>query len=200
MTAFVAVSQRVVIESVHGERRDALDQRWTAFLSACGMTPVLLPNDAVAALNILEAVPVRGLLLTGGNSLVEYGGDAPERDRTELACVAHARSRRLPILGVCRGMQVILNVFQVPLRQIGGHAGCLHQLVGGRRVNSFHDFAAMDDCSPLLVAASTEDGVVEAVEHPVEDIHGIMWHPERCQPFDDADLRLFQRIFLTSGS
>ena len=47
------------------------------------------------------------MVLTGGNDLAALGGDAPERDATENALLDAAESRRLPVIGVCRGMQVI---------------------------------------------------------------------------------------------
>ena len=196
MTPLVAVSQRVVVDPRHGERRDALDQRWTVFLSVCGLVPLLLPNEPGAAVRLLDAVRVRGLLLSGGNSLANCGGDAPERDRTDLGALAFARSRRLPVLGVCRGMQVILQAFGATLRRVNGHAGTQHEVTASRVVNSFHEFASVGDAGTLEVLARSGDGVVEAARHPAEPIHGIMWHPERCEPFADDDCRLVRRLFL----
>ena len=135
-----------------------------------------------------------GLLLTGGNTLTAYGGDAPERDRTELDTLAFARARGVPVLGVCRGMQVILHAFGVPLRPVDGHAGTRHRVGGSRTVNSFHDFGSTGDTRPLDVLARADDGVVEAMRHPVEPVHGVMWHPERCEPFAEADVRLFRQL------
>lgn len=195
MTPLVAVTQRVAIDPRHGERRDALDQRWIAFLAACGAAPLLLPNAPATARQLLEQVPVRGLLLTGGNTLTAYGGDSPERDRTESEALAHARAHSLPVVGVCRGMQMILHAFDVPLDRLDGHAGTTHAITGGRIVNSFHDFGTAGDAGPLRVLARSHDGVVEAVAHPAEPIRGMMWHPERCEVFDRADVQLFREIF-----
>jgi putative glutamine amidotransferase len=195
VTPLVAVTQRVAVDARYGERRDALDQRWTPFLAACGLVPLLLPNDLDAALSLLAATPVRGLLLTGGNTLAAYGGDAPERDRVEQEALVFARARRMPVLGVCRGMQVLLHAFGVPLAPVDGHAGRPHGVTGGRTVNSFHDFAAVHDAGPLSVLARADDGVVEAVAHPSERIRGVMWHPERGDAFDDRDLTLVRHLF-----
>jgi putative glutamine amidotransferase len=195
VTPIIAVTQRVTIDSRHGERRDALDQRWVAFLAACGAAPLLLPNQPATALQLLAQVPVSGLLLTGGNTLTAYGGDSPERDRTESDALAHARAHALPVMGVCRGMQMILHEFGVPLCRLDGHAGTPHPITGGRIVNSFHDFGTTADAGPLRVLARSDDAVVEAVAHPSEPIRGLMWHPERCQVFDAADVLLFRETF-----
>jgi len=97
---------------------------------------------------------------------------------------------------VCRGMQLILHAMGVPLRHVDGHAGTRHEITGSRNVNSFHEFAAVGDAGPLTVLARSNDGVVEAVRHPLDAIEGMMWHPERCEPFDDEDARAFRRRFL----
>lgn len=101
----VAVTQRVAVEPQHGMRRDCLDQVWVTFLLGCGLTPIPIPNSVDAALAICENV--NGIVLTGGNDLAAYGGDAPERDETETAILDLAERRDIPVLGVCRGMQMI---------------------------------------------------------------------------------------------
>ena len=99
----VAITQRVSVVSVYGERRDCLDQSWTKFLAARGLLPVLLPNFAEAALALCKGTGIAGLVLTGGNDLAVLGGDAPERDAVENALLDLAERRGLPVLGVCRG-------------------------------------------------------------------------------------------------
>src|SRR5579884_3147277 len=111
----IAVSQRVSVVPDYGERRDCLDQAWTRFLAACGLIPVLIPNVTETALALCEAASVSGLLLTGGNDLHSLGGDAPERDEVENALLEWAEQRGLPVLGVCRGMQIIQRRYGSPL-------------------------------------------------------------------------------------
>src|SRR5580704_19180458 len=105
----VAVTQRVVVDPPHGTRRDCLDQVWVKFLLGCGLLPIPIPNSPDAALTICENV--NGIVLTGGNHLSAYGGDAPERDETETALLNLAERRNLPVLGVCRGMQKLQERF-----------------------------------------------------------------------------------------
>jgi putative glutamine amidotransferase len=194
----VAITQRVSVFPDYGERRDCLDQAWTRFLSACGLLPVLIPNVTEAALALCEQAGVGGLVLTGGNDLAALGGDAPERDAVENALLDWAQGRGLPVLGVCRGMQVIQHRCAIPLRRVEGHVAQRQVIrIGGERkeVNSFHRFAAFDSRPPLEVWAVADDGVVKAVRHSAQPVTGIMWHPERCTPFAPDDIALFRQVF-----
>jgi len=192
----VAVTQRVVIDPPHGTRRDCLDQVWTAFLLRCGLLPVPIPNSVEAALRLSENV--KGIVLTGGNDLAEYGGDAPDRDATEAALIDLAERRNLPILGVCRGMQVIQRRYGASLQRVPGHVTPRQRVtIDGRsvEVNSFHNFGAKETPQPLLTWAVADDGVIEAVKHRDLRITGMMWHPERWEPFRTEDVELFSTFF-----
>ncbi len=194
----VAVTQRVSVVPAYGERRDCLDQAWTKFLTACGLLPVLLPNVTEAALALCAGAGIAGLVLTGGNDLAALGGDAPERDAVEMALLDWAEPRGLPVLGVCRGMQLIQQRFAIPLRRVEDHVTQRQVIqIDGKptEVNSYHRFAAVDSRPPLEVWAVAGDGVVKAIRHSSRPITGIMWHPERCAPYSPADVALFRRIF-----
>ncbi len=194
----VAITQRVEVEPRHGERRDALDQRWAAFLSACGLVALPVPNDPAAALALVAAAGVRGLVLTGGNDLAAYGGDAPERDATETGLLDWTAERDVPVIGVCRGMQVIQHLAGVALERVEGHVTA-HQVVRiegePATVNSYHGFGARASVPALDVWAVAEDGVIEGVRRRDRAVVGLMWHPERLAPFAQRDVDLFRRQF-----
>lgn len=196
----ILVTQRVDV-TIHGERRDGLDQNWTRFLSGVGALAVPVPNESEAALALAEAVAPAGLLLSGGNDLAVLGGDAPERDATEEALVRWALARRAPVLGVCRGMQFLAARFGARLAEIAGHVARPHpiRLAGGttRMVNSFHRWGVAELPADLLAVARAEDGWVEAFRHAQLPVAGLMWHPERDAPFDTAMVTLFQTFFST---
>ncbi len=145
-----------------------------------------------------ERAGIGGLLFTGGNDLAELGGAAPERDEVEKALLDWVVERDLPLLGVCRGMQVIQRHYGISLHRVEGHVTRRQAIrIEGERkeVNSYHRFGAFDSMTPLEVWAVADDGVVKAVRHLAGRITGIMWHPERCAPFAPADVALFRQVF-----
>ena len=104
----------------------------------------------------------------------------------------------LPILGVCRGMQVIQERAGIRLEKIDGHVKTNHTLFDeteGYTVNSFHNFGTKLSSPELLVEARAEDGIVEAIRHIKLNMHGIMWHPERVTPFAERDIQFFKNVF-----
>ncbi|MBF0354344.1 MAG: gamma-glutamyl-gamma-aminobutyrate hydrolase family protein [Alphaproteobacteria bacterium] len=196
----IALSQRVVTDSVTQERRDALDQRWWNFLAAAGFLPLALPNRVDQALRLIELVKPSGIVLTGGGDLTSMGGDTPERDEVEQALIELALSGSLPLLGVCRGMQAILHHFKIELAPIEGHVRQNHLLSGpagnARTVNSYHNFSAVDVLPPLVASARAMDNSVEAIRHhDLPGLRGIMWHPEREVVPSPHDITLFRDLF-----
>ncbi len=159
MDRIIGVSQRVMVMAEYQERRDGLDQQWTEFLAQCQCIPIFLPNHPSTTRSMLRRLPFDGFLLTGGNNLASFGGDAPERDETERVILEFALEHHKPLLGVCRGMQFIQSYFGVTLEKVPGHVACTHQISGSlphRSVNSYHHFGARGSTPDLLVTSRAE--------------------------------------------
>lgn len=179
-----------------------------------------------------------GLLLAGGGDVepsrfgqrraAKLRSVDPARDHTELLLVRRAIDCDMPLLAICRGLQV-LNVAlggtlyqdipsQLPLalrhdfsnqaRNYRGHevlvwAGTrLAEIVGARclSVNSFHHQAAKDIASPLRVAAEAADGIVEGLEAEGKRfVVGVQWHPEELVEDDPRMLQLFRALVAEAG-
>lgn len=194
----VAITQRVTVEPRYQERRDCLDQSWARFMARAGLLAAPVPNHPETAIRFCEAAGITGVVLTGGDDLATYGGSAPERDITEFLLLEFAVQRRLPVLGVCRGMQVIQHWFGIPLHPVVDHVKPRQRiLIDGcpAEVNSYHRLAAHETRPPLQVWAVAEDGAIEAVRHTNGAVTGIMWHPERMAPISESDIALFGRTF-----
>ena len=76
----VIFTQRVEIIESYNERRDCADQRIAEFIKECGFLPIPIPNNPDILNDAISQIEPCGIILTGGNSLVKYGGNAPERD------------------------------------------------------------------------------------------------------------------------
>lgn len=208
MSRPLLVTQRLVACEGRDEVRECLDQRWGAFLAGLGLLPVPLPSRAPLG-PYLERLEPAGVLLTGGNDLSSVGGDAlsAQRDAFESELIEAARARALPILGVCRGMQLLAERGGFAIEACAGHVATLHGLEPSasariaalrepRMANSYHQFAVRPRRgSPYQVVLRSADGVAEAIEHTSEPIVGIMWHPERYATPRSVDLELFRQVF-----
>jgi len=215
MKPVIAVSaQTAVSDSRHfGEQRmTSLYDLYVHALKAAGTLPVVLahtdPADVPTLLDRFD-----GVVIPGGGDVDPgaYGeraeadtlyGIRPEADVFELALVKEAERSRLPVLGICRGLQVINVALGGTLHQdLPEHpqdlmsrafAGRyrtrvkrgtrLHSVVGSDElvVNSLHHQGVKDVGEGLRVGATAADGVVEAVEStdPMWDMLAVQWHPE----------------------
>ncbi len=147
MIKTIIYTQRVEIVESYGERRDCADQNIPRFLEACGYMPVPVPNVICALEQYVEKTAPAGILLTGGNSLASYGGNAPERDDTDKRLLEIAIEKDIPVYGFCRGMQSILDYFGCGLENVSGHVAVRHPVQGewgAWTVNSYHNQACRE--------------------------------------------------------
>lgn len=195
-------------------------------ITAAGGVAVLLPPQPVnrdIAARVLDGLA--GLVITGGKDVdpSAYGQqrhqatDEPVRDRDawEFALLAEALSRGLPVLGICRGAQVLNVALGGTLHQhlpdVLGHNGhragnAVFTTVGVRTVPETRLAALLGESAAvpcyhhqgiaalgdhLVVSARDDDGVIEAIELPGENfVLAVQWHPEESLD----DLRLFAAI------
>lgn len=203
--------------SVH---RGYIDALW-----AVGAVALVVPAGPGADIeHTLEATQqTDGVLITGGGDVDPgvYGGPDsallqqvdPDRDTVEAAVVAQAREAGRPVLGICRGVQLLAAALGGTLVQdlveagLGGHWEEERQyepvhrvsadpsslaalaLAGATRVNSIHHQAVADPGPGLQATAWGDDGVIEAVE--AELLLGVQWHPERLFASDRRHLAAF---------
>ncbi len=203
-----------------------------------GGLPVILPYTTdEAAVNQMLAL-VDGIMVTGGpdvdpvyfgeEPLPEMGAMDPLRDAFEVLLAKVALQADIPLLGICRGIQ-LLNIatggciYQDIKSQISGslkhrqeagpqypshwvtlQAGSRLATRLGRtdlRVNSFHHQAVMDLGKGFHATAESEDGVIEALEGSEHRfVLGLQWHPERMWGLDRVYLVPFEMLVEAAAS
>jgi len=207
----IIVSQKLLMRQGTNEVQEALDIKWAAFLQECGFFSIPIPVNADTDAFIKYLTP-KGILLTGGNDIYSVSkGDrlSKKRDQFENGLIRIGLEQKIPIVGVCRGMQIIANYFQVQLKKCHDHVNTMHpisivqdcfihQIYGNTAtVNSYHNFCINEINENIIVAAKCIDGknTIEAIECINYKIIGIMWHPERMDPFAEQDINLFKKIY-----
>jgi putative glutamine amidotransferase len=192
----VAITMRVEILAERAERRDALDQRLCTLVARLGGVPVPIVNDEDTLRSFLQVVDPSAVVLSGGNDLEVVGGEAPERDRVERLLLAWAAKTRTPVLGICRGMQMIAVEAGAKIRRTESHVCDSHALHGEicGDVPSHHGWC-IDDAPPGFAAlAEADDHTCEAFISDDKLILGMMWHPERISPFRSEDTSLIKSV------
>jgi gamma-glutamyl-gamma-aminobutyrate hydrolase PuuD len=207
----LGITQRVEHIVAYGERRDCLDQRWTKLAFHLGCIPIPLPNTTPQNVaRLLDHLNLDAVILSGGNSIGKVDPSAsdvaPERDAFELAMISEASRRELPILGICRGMQIINTKYGGRLSLVAGHVATAHELEVEEEfrdlmptpVNSYHNWAiGPGDLSPEFAPIAFDaDQNIEAFQHQSKKLAGIMWHPERENPFRSLDVELIKKFIL----
>ena len=201
-----------------GDKGCELAQGYYQSVLKAGGIPLVIPayEDMETLAATLERID--GLLLSGGadmNPLLMgeepvpgLGGICPQRDKAELWLIRMAYNRQIPIMGICRGIQMLacalggsviqdlnsqykeeslIKHSQQLAREYASHTvrieenSLLPEIIGETQlaVNSFHHQAVCETGPCLKVSARAKDGVIEAIESTEhKSVLGVQWHPE----------------------
>ncbi len=220
-----------VVRHWEGGERTGVNAAYIRALVATGALPITV--SPLIGIDLAEQAlePFDGLVLTGGEDVdpshyraepsPKLGAIDQLRDRFELALFHQARRRRLPVLGICRGLQLINVAMGGTLWQdlTSERPGSLDHIARGERVhpvrlstgsraahalgttqilaNSIHHQAIRDLAPELVATAWSEDGVIEAVETTGEAqwVLAVQWHPEELHEHVEApDRGLFAAL------
>ncbi|MGI8927828.1 MAG: gamma-glutamyl-gamma-aminobutyrate hydrolase family protein [Tepidiformaceae bacterium] len=229
----IAVTTSIAAATPRAPERAQLNASYLHAVQRAGGVPIMVPPflspEALAAILAVA----RGLILTGGGDVSPalYGeephpataGASDARDSVELECIRHAIETGMPVLAICRGMQVLNVAFggslvqdiptalpealphgqaearEVPTHEVVAAPGSrLAGVLGAATlsVNSLHHQSVRDIGKGLEVVARAPDGVIEAMEMPAREafLLAVQWHPEELAPHSAPARHLFAAL------
>jgi putative glutamine amidotransferase len=202
----IGISLRVVNALNYAEKRDALSQDWPKLFDELKLIPIFIPNTLKNIQNFLDELSLDGIVLSGGDDI----GENNDRDKTENFLLEYAIDKNIPVMGVCRGMQLINNYFggKQIIDNNNYHVGKDHeikiinnnisQIFNSKiiSVNSFHkNIIYADNLGNDLNAFAIydDDKSIEGFIHSSFSIIGVMWHPERS--LNENNKQIISQIF-----
>ncbi|RAX57886.1 hypothetical protein CCZ01_04460 [Helicobacter monodelphidis] len=204
---FIGITQRLVENASYVERRECLSVEWGRFFRSeplCSYMPLPLSYEIPfeSYMPLLSAI-----ILSGGNDLYSCNANplSYQRDDYEKRIIENAIKTKIPLLGVCRGAQLIAEYFGSELQSCCGHIGVhsvdlVNDFWGGLKkaeVNSFHQFCITQLGKELRPLAFGADKTIEAFKHHNLPIFAILWHIEREEVLCEVSCKILQQSFLT---
>ena len=181
----IAISLRVASIGKYEEKRDSISYDWLKFFNKLDIFPILIPNLIQDLELFLDEIKIDGIILSGGDNI----GEDEMRDSTEKKIITFGIKKNLPIIGICRGMQVLNLNFngKVRFNEAIDHAGKKHEIQLKEEkliINSYHNNLIKKETlgdDLCVFGISENDNTVEGFYHKNLPIVGVMWHPEREQ-------------------
>ena len=188
----IGITLRVENFEKYDEKRDAISHEWVKYLSKINIIPIFIPNNLPNLDLFLNTMKFDGIILSGGDN----PGEFQERDKTEKELLDYGIRENIPILGICRGLQVINNYFggKIEFDNTCSHVKTNHEInITDEKfqklfdsdkitVNSFHNNILLEKnlgTELHVFAKSNHDNTIEGISHQKFPIMGVMWHPER---------------------
>lgn len=216
---------RIGISANRKDGQTCLAETYIQSVIQAGGAPVVIP--ATTDLRVLTAVvqDLDGILMSGGGDINPlFVGEEPLpalqdvdtlRDRYDLLLIRLASNRQIPLMGICRGHQMLNAVFggtlyqdiysqadtdvikhsQKMAREEASHTvhledGCVIA------VNSFHHQAVKDVAPEFVQTAVAPDGINEGMRHPEKSVFSIQWHPEAMAIHGDEEAQALFNHFI----
>ncbi|MDO4662759.1 MAG: gamma-glutamyl-gamma-aminobutyrate hydrolase family protein [Tissierellia bacterium] len=215
-----------------GYKKSYVSEYFVESVSSNGAVPIILPITTDIDIIKKQISLIDGLILTGGHDVsplfyneepkLKLGRTLYDRDFFELNLLKFSIEKDIPILGICRGMQ-LMNVyfggslyqdtsyqkdFYIKHNQVYDPPVPTHSvdIIKGTKiydifkkdsllVNSFHHQMINKLADPFIKSSSSKDGCIESIEHKDKDfLIGVQWHPEMLHKSTPIMNNIFKKL------
>ncbi|MBM0637772.1 gamma-glutamyl-gamma-aminobutyrate hydrolase family protein [Campylobacter sp. VicNov18] len=189
---FIGITQRLICNENYHEERECLALDWGKLFNQPlfrNFTPIPLSYE----INFLRYKHLlKAVILSGGNDLSLYNSSilSKKRDLYEQQIIKICLEDNIPLLGICRGAQIIAHYFNSYIVPCNNHIG-EHEIFSLNQnfiSNSFHNFAIKQLGEDLVGMCFAKDDTIEAFKHKRGNIFGIMWHIEREKGLNNIEV------------
>ena len=209
----VGITAQRIKHPQYSETGYYINVKWQELAKELGIKLVILHNITITE-KLIKEKSLEAIILSGGGNLSKNfpkitklnksKGVDLEREKIEKKLINFSLKVKIPLIGVCRGMQAIGMFFNAKLSQVKNHVKSRHKLSFYcpvikknilRNVNSYHDYGFNISSIPdsFTINAAYEN-IAEQIVHNNEKILCLMWHPEREVKFQKLDLDLFKKF------
>ena len=196
---FILISMRQDYFYNEKELRFCIDTKLIDWISSLGFRPLLVSD--LNTLNFFlkqNKLKIKGILLSGGNDIDKNS----LRYKIEKRLSEISKIKKIPLLGICHGLQFLNFLDKGTLKKIKNHVGVNHKIKSKynypSKVNSFHDYGIKKLGKNFEIIAYSYDNQIEAIKHKKYNWLGWMWHPERDRIFN-KDLKKIAKMFFNTN-
>jgi N5-(cytidine 5'-diphosphoramidyl)-L-glutamine hydrolase len=198
---FIGITVRADYVESRSEYVDCIDKRLYDLAAKTSLIPLLMVNDAAIVEEYLKNIQFSCFILSGGNDLSRFSDSAEsvKKDIIDRRLIEYALTYGIPLLGICRGAQIIADYFgskMIKLRHVGDHFIVAGNFIPEQKmvVNSYHNYCITELGNNLIPLAFSHDQTIEAFKYRGKKMFGVMWHPERSVMLNEIDKYILKTL------
>jgi len=193
---FILVSMRQDYFYNKRELRFSLDTKLIDWILYLGFKPLLISD--LKTLNYFvnkSSLSIKGIILSGGPNVNKNS----LRYKIQKQLTNISKNKKIPLLGICHGLQFINCLEGGSLKKINNHVQIDHKIKSNDdyplKVNSYHQYGIKKLGRNFEIIAYSQDNQIEAIKNKKYNWLGWMWHPERDKKFDKKLVNIAKNLF-----